>query len=377
MGRFWSQSAALKRVQLVKSLLIKFPWAIGAVALLLAFTIVGCQSDADHIRATNQASSGQAATSTPLSAVIHTVDIQEGDCIDSTLPEGISIETVMIVVCSGPWQYRALNSFLVDEQDNYPGEDYFSKQAYERCDRRYSTILFPIAESWAISDRTVDCLQHSFGLSDSDPNKLDRLVRISSLISGQCFNEAPETDSLLVELVPCTGEWERRVVNSFGTAESDSYPGAGFFRELANERCDRRTSSRRIPSKEVWGVGDRTVTCLQDSFGLSVSDPAKLDRLVRFDSLSIGECFNDAHETEGLLVELVNCSGDWELQVTHRFSVPQDDEYPGDDYFLSQAELECGTDWDFYYSPSVESWELGDRVVTCTKSSDPTTATEP
>ena len=361
----------------MKLLLIKFPWAMGALALLLAFTLVSCQSDADHIRATNEASPTKVVTATPLSAEIHTVDIQEGDCIDSTLPEGISIESVVIVVCSGPWQYRALNSFEVEDHDSYPGEDIISRLAYERCDRRYSYFLFPLAESWTLGYRTVDCLQHSFGLSINDPAKLDRLVRINSLISGECFNEALETDNLLVEVVNCSGSWEVRVLNSFHAADSDAYPGADFFRQLADESCGRQTSSRRIPSPEVWSVGDRTVICLQNSFGLSVSDPAKLDRLVRFESLDIGECFNNAPETHDLLVELVECSGDWELQVTHVFSVTQDDGYPGDDYFLSQAEQECDADWDFYYSPSVESWELGDRGVTCTKSSTTTSATEP
>ena len=298
----------------MKSLLIKSPWATGALALLMVFTVVGCQSDADHIRATNEASGANTVTVTPISAEIHTADIQEGDCIDSTLPEGISIETVVIVVCSGPWQYRALNSFLVDDHDGYPGEDYFTQRAYERCDRRYSYFLYPLAESWPLGYRTVDCLQQSFGLSVADPTKLDRLVSLESLSPRECFNNAPETGDLLVELVSCFGQWDLRVLNTFDVSDSIDYPGEDVFGRLAYDRCDRRNSFWFFPSEETWAYGDRTIICLQDSFGLSASNPGKLDRLVSVESLSTRECFNDAPETGDLLVEL----GPVHTNATHR-----------------------------------------------------------
>ena len=44
-----------------------------------------------------------------------------------------------------------------------------------------------------LGDRTVSCLQESFGLSVVDPDKLDRLVRVNTANAGECFNEAPET----------------------------------------------------------------------------------------------------------------------------------------------------------------------------------------
>ena len=353
----------------MKSLLVKSPVAMVALALMLAFTLVGCQSDADRIRATNEASA--------LSAEIRTVDIEEGDCINSTLPEGITIESVVIVVCSGPWQYRALNSFEVEGHDSHPGEHVISQLAYERCDRRFNYMLSPLQKSWDLGYRTVDCLQASFGLSVSDPTKLDRLVSSRSLRIGECFNSAPETADLMVELVSCSNEWELRVLNSFDVANVDRYPGENFFQQRAYERCDRRYSYILFPLIESWPLGYRTIDCLQQSFGLSISDPMKLDRLVGIESLTPGECFNNAPETGDLLVELVSCAGDWELQVTHLFSVSQVGEYPGDDYLLSQAEQGCAGDWDFYYVPTVESWSLGDRVVTCTKSSTTTSATGP
>ena len=251
---------------------IKFLLAVTVLIAILA-VVAGCNRDAQRIREINESLATPAADRTPLSAEITTEEVQDGDCINSTLPEGISIETVVIVPCAGNWQYRVLNSFDVADTDRYPGEGFLEQRAYESCDRRYSNFLHPTAESWSFGDRTVNCLQDSFELSVVDPDKLDRLVDASSLSTGECYNEAPETDYLSVELVDCSGEWEFRVLNSFDVADADSYPGEGFFDQRANESCDRQYSYFQFPSAESWRVGDRTVYCLQDSFGLSVIDP--------------------------------------------------------------------------------------------------------
>ena len=87
------------------------------MTLMLVFLLVGCESDTDLIRQTNEAervrTSTPISTPTVLSAEITTVEIQDGDCINSTIEEGITIETVVIVPCSGSWQYRVLSSFTV------------------------------------------------------------------------------------------------------------------------------------------------------------------------------------------------------------------------------------------------------------------------
>ena len=66
-----------------------------------------------RIREINEVLATPVAERTPLSAKITTTEIREGDCINSTLPEGISIETVVIVPCAGTRQYRVLNSFTL------------------------------------------------------------------------------------------------------------------------------------------------------------------------------------------------------------------------------------------------------------------------
>ena len=91
------------------------------------------------------------------------------------------------------------------------------------------------------------------------------LVSASLLRSGECYNEAPETDRSSFELVDCSGEWEYRVLNSFDVAEADRYPGEDFFEQRASESCDRQYSYFLFPSAKSWGLGDRTVKCVQEN----------------------------------------------------------------------------------------------------------------
>ena len=188
-------------------------------------------------------------TSGQLSAEIQATEVARGDCINSTLPEGISITTVVIVVCSGPWEYRVLGLFEVDNLDKYPGEGYFERRAYEKCGRQYSYFLYPLQESWILGDRTVSCLQGSFGLSVVDPDKLDRLVGVNTVNVGECFSEAPETGGLLVELVNCSGPWEYRVLGLFEVDNLDKYPERVTLRDVRMRNAAGNTATFFIPFK--------------------------------------------------------------------------------------------------------------------------------
>ena len=338
---------------------------IGFVSLMLFLTIFGCTSDAQNIRATNEAVATPAATSTPLSAEIGWTEIQGGDCITSRLPEGIEIESVVIVPCSADWQYRALNSFTVEDLQRYPGEDLFSQRAYKECDRRSTNTLFPTADSWALGDRRVTCLQESFGLSRTDPGKLDRLVGSDRLRAEECFDEAPETGHLLVELVNCSSEWQYRVLNALAVEDLYQYPGEGLFDQRAYKGCDRHYSTTLLPTPDSWTLGDRIVTCLQEDFGLSATDPSKLDRLVNISKLGDGECYNEAPETEYLLVEVVSCSGGWQYRTLNSYTVDDLDRYPGEGLFSQRAYKECDRRYTITLYPTADSWALGDRRVNC------------
>ena len=337
----------------------------GLWALALLVMLVGCQTDEQRIRTTNQALATLAADGIQLSAEIQSVDSKEGDCINSTLPEDISVETVEIVLCAGEWQYRVLNTFELADGDRYPGERHVIDMAAKKCDRRHTYVLHPESESWDLGERTIDCLQESFGLSVANLDKLDRLINPHLLDVGECFNEAPETEGYLVELVGCSGEWEFRVLDTFEVHESGVYPGDDYFGGQSHEKCDKPYSYTQYPLAETWNQGDRTVSCLQVSYGLSVSDPDRLDRLVTVGSLSPGECFNEAPETDHVLVEEVDCAGNWELQVTRVFELSAQGEFPGGGYLDSEAATHCGPAQGLYYEPSAETWRWGDRTVVC------------
>ena len=125
------------------------------IALVLMLAFGGCDSDADRIRETNE----DVPTPTSLSAEIGVTEIQDGDCISSTISAGINIQTVEIVPCSGTWQFKVLNTFNVADSEHYPGEAFLDEQASEKCSRGTTFILFPTIESWALNDRTISCLQ--------------------------------------------------------------------------------------------------------------------------------------------------------------------------------------------------------------------------
>ena len=302
-----------------------------------------------------------------LDRLITRIRLSVEDCLNEA-PETEQL-MVELVSCSGEWQYRALTSFTVDDVERYPGEASLTQRAYKECDRHHTRLSFPTSDSWALGDRTITCLQESFGLSGTDPAKLDRLVDHQRLNVGECFDEAPETEQLLVELVSCSGEWQYRALTSFTVDEVERYPGEDFFNQRAHNECDRHYTFLLFPLADTWALGDRRVNCIQESFGLSVTDPSKLDRLVALHSLNIEECFNEVPETDYALVERVSCSGEWEFQVVDRFLIPFDDAFPGDEYLEGIAGQECDDSFDFYFSPTAESWDLGDRAITCVKSS--------
>ena len=343
-------------------------WLSGVLVVLCLIIFAGCQSDTQRIRATNEAIDRPNLTSTSaaISAEIPSIDIEEGDCINSKLTEGITFDSVDIVPCTETWQFRVLNLFQFADSENYPGEGVFSELAYEHCDTRFSTYVYPPSESWSMGgSRRIACLQRSFGLVGSDPAKLDRLVNPFSLSAGSCFNRAPESNNLLVESVSCSGEWEYRIINTFEADWPEEFPGQQAIAAQALEKCDRRSSQPFYPLAEKWSLGERSVLCAQESFGLSVSGPGKLDRLVSEISLRFGECYNGAPETRNELVELVNCSSEWEYRVVERIDIAETNAYPGENFFEQQAIEQCPESFDFYMYPILETWKIGHRVVHC------------
>ena len=175
----------------------------------------------------------------------------------------------------------------------------------------------------------------------------------------------------MAELVDCSGPWQYRVLETFEVDDQARYPGELFFFQQAWEHCDPRfTIVLSAPTEFTWEIGIRTVVCTQESFGLSVVDPAKLDRLINPEGVGVGGCFNLVPETDWRQVEMVGCSESWEFQVYEKFTVPWDGEYPGVDYFEIQAGQECD-EIGLHFEPTAASWEWGDREVVCVREPAP------
>ncbi len=193
------------------------------VALLVtALSMAACGDDAQSVREANQTpalSTSTAETPTP-SAKIQVTELEDGDCVNSTLSDGINIDTVVIVPCSGDWQYRVLESFQVASAEAYPDESFFLNQVSRNCDRGTSTFLYPLAGGWEQGDRTITCLQQAPELVISD------MLEVWDL----------DADDLSDDEASCLEEWVpgANLVASF--SESDTPALIGDFRGHL-ERC--------------------------------------------------------------------------------------------------------------------------------------------
>ena len=134
---------------------------LAASAVLL--TLGACTTDADRISEANTVAARNNSTPAPdtQTGKISVFDLRDGDCFNAAeIPgfETVDFEEVELVPCSSSWVYRALNSFVVDRDGDYPGEDYFMAEGDSRCNRLASVYLFPLPESWALGDRALACL---------------------------------------------------------------------------------------------------------------------------------------------------------------------------------------------------------------------------
>ena len=298
-------------------------------------------------------------------AKIRRLNLKEGDCIVFEEGHGEFDATPRKVPCKGEWTHRMLRFFEVEAKGSYPGENYFQEQALRNCGPNYTLIIYPLKEGWKLGDRKVTCLQESFGLSVTDPGKLDRLVTAESLKEGNCINFAPETGGSQVELVDCSGTWEMRLLNRFIVSGYGVYPRENEFDRQTVEHCDRRRTYWLYPDQDAWSGGDRTVECLQENLTGERGISSILDRLIDPFLLNLNECFNPYENPDLFLVELTTCSGEWEFQVIRTVRIPGNGTYPGDQQIEDKSFEICGAEAEYILHPEEIHWELGYRNTVC------------
>jgi len=134
-----------------------------ALTLLTTLLFLGCgPSSEDLIDSANQNAQNSQSKQKEFGE-INPLALQDGDCFNGPSVDYSETVTeyfnVNVVPCSGQWMYKVINSFLVDKDGPYPGEDYFRLQFNTHCDPRATLFLFPLPESWELGDRSINCLQ--------------------------------------------------------------------------------------------------------------------------------------------------------------------------------------------------------------------------
>ena len=296
---------------------------------------------------------------------VRRIDLSEGDCIVFEEGRGEFDATPRKVPCNGEWTHRALGFFEVEAKGSYPGENYFLEQTHHNCGPNDTFSLMPRQEGWELGDRQVTCLQNSFGMSVTNPGKLDRLVNRSSVREGSCINHAPETGGLQFELVDCSGTWEMRLLNRFAVSDSEEYPGENEIARRAFDHCDRRMTNWVYPDQGAWSAGLRTVECLQENLTGERGISSILDRLVNPFLLNLNECFNPYENPDLFLPELTACSGEWEFQVIRTVRIPGNEAYPGEEQVEDKSFEICGAEAEYILNPEEIDWESGYRNAIC------------
>ena len=292
-------------------------------------------------------------------------DFEVGDCItpeESTATGSIRLNKTP---CNGEWTYRVLKKIELTEGP-YPGKRQLESEAFHKCGPRFSFMDFPNELGWRQGSRTITCMEKSFGLSVTNPEKLNRLARKPSLTTGDCFNDAPETNSRMAELVGCNEHWEERVLNTFELQDAKTRPTLSEIRRESVARCDRRYTHTQHPIEHTWAWGDRTVQCLQANVTGETGISRTLDNLVNTLLLNPGECAKLDDDIVSYLALLTDCdSPDWDLRVKDRTSVPDSDEYPGEDALNNAADAACDQAPTTYLTPDKFLWERGHRNIIC------------
>ena len=287
--------------------------------------LIACETNADKIRQMNRvAEENQASplietpmptpSPTPIRAELSVFDLRDGDCFDflggRTFVDGAEYETLELVPCSTDWGQRVLNSFVVKQEGPLPEDAFFEKAAFEKCDRKFTFFMKPLVDSWAAGDRSIQCIQESFGYSKSDPSLHDRLVDSAYLKQGECYDEPPvEMEEFIgVEIVDCGGEWVFKVITIVNVEKHISLPGHSYLYGLAEEECDDSYTHLLPLTQEKWNLGQRWIHCLQRYEISSLVGGIQSDFR---DGLYVGTVHNTTHDIESkMLLKLSNVGGE-------------------------------------------------------------------
>ena len=297
-------------------------------------------------------------------ATVSQIDPRQGDCLILAQGQAHADIEAAKVPCESQWTHRVVSLFDATDPGYYPSTEDITRQALLNCAPSTTINSFPLKPSWDAGKRTIVCLQDSFGLSLSDPSKLDRMVRVATLDPSHCFNEAPESSYIQVELVDCSGYWQFRVLHTFETTHFTAYPGENLLYQESTRKCDRKTTVPYIPDQDSWEIGYRTTHCAQYNPSYESGTPEILDRLIDPYRLTQGECFTEYATVDVYLAELIPCPGEWGYKVLLTHQYPPSSPYPGDAEILQKATDLCSAEG-AWLTPDHDLWTHGYRAIIC------------
>lgn len=170
---------------------------------------------------------------------------------------------------------------------------------------------------------------------------------------GDCIVPPESTSDEAIDVgrvgtVDCSEPHDGEVVSVFELS-GFTYPGDDVLFNRAVEQCPQEISLVFYPSEESWSQGDREVACVLESL---------------FD-LQVGDCIRyPGPESVFESVERVRCSDLHDAKVVGSVEMAGVS-FPGDDAIADYGFQHCPASTDQILGPTLESWELGDREITC------------
>jgi len=192
----------------------------------------------------------------------------------------------------------------------------------------------------------------------------------------------PSNDSILDCSEPHRGE----IFAVFDIPDSDTYPGEdpvfGYGSELCFDQAAAYTDLDPelfvlYPTLATWVLGDRRIICVFDFADAMQESVARapLDRVGSF-HLVAGQCLPLDVDIDQSPLPLVDCARPHGFEVIAvLFIGTWERDFPGADSVHDEAVAACNVELDavdpdfefssFFFTPTRETWAIGDRVVTC------------
>jgi hypothetical protein len=204
-------------------------------------------------------------TPTPGPTTVSIFRLVEGDCFNTL--EGGDPNEVELVDCADDHEFETLRLFTVDEDGDYPGQQFFRDFAAERCPEGTDDFLAPSENTWEqFDDREVICLETGEDTPTPTPPPTQsggEIITAFDLETGHCFLDL-NGDFSQLQLVLCDGDLDYEVLSVFNVADQATFPGDEFLGREGDNRCPRGTDRHLRPSEATWATGDREIVCLRD-----------------------------------------------------------------------------------------------------------------